>query len=128
MEANALVAAGKTADYHAMVVIWSGRPDPDGNVAIWLACDGFLNWGKYCNPKFDDLLARARGVTDVAQRQALYQQLVGCLSRRPSAHRAVSCEVALGAVRQGVRLHADAGWDDPSARHGGRAMTTRHRR
>ena len=75
-EANALVAAGRAGNYQATIVIWSGRPDPDGNVAIWLACNGFLNWGKYCNPKFDDLLARARGVTDVAQRQALYRQVV----------------------------------------------------
>ena len=83
-EANALVAAGRAGNYQATIVIWSGRPDPDGNVAIWLACDGFLNWGKYCNPKFDDLLARARGVTDVAQRQALYRQLVDIyLADRP---------------------------------------------
>ena len=75
-EANALVAAGRSGNYQATIVIWSGRPDPDGNVAIWLACDGFLNWGKYCNPKFDEVLAKARGVTDVAQRQALYRQLV----------------------------------------------------
>ncbi len=75
-EANALVAAGRAGNYQATIVIWSGRPDPDGNVAIWLACDGFLNWGKYCNPTFDDLLSRARGVTDVVQRQALYRQLV----------------------------------------------------
>jgi len=74
-EANAQVAAGRAGNYQATIVIWSGRPDPDGNVAIWLACDGFLNWGKYCNPKFDDLLAKARGVTDVAQRQALYRQV-----------------------------------------------------
>jgi peptide/nickel transport system substrate-binding protein len=83
-EANALVAAGRSGNYQATIVIWSGRPDPDGNVAIWLACDGFLNWGKYCNPKFDDLLARARGVTDVAQRQVLYRQLVDVyLADRP---------------------------------------------
>jgi peptide/nickel transport system substrate-binding protein len=83
-EANALVAAGRAGYYQAVIVIWSGRPDPDGNVAIWLACDGFLNWGKYCNPKFDDLLSRARGVTDVAQRQALYRQLVDIyLTDRP---------------------------------------------
>jgi peptide/nickel transport system substrate-binding protein len=84
MEANALIAAAKAHDYDAMVAIWSGRPDPDGNVAIWLACDGFLNWGNYCNPKFDDLLARARGVTDVAERQALYRQVVDVyLTDRP---------------------------------------------
>ena len=75
MEANALIAAGKAADYHALLVIWSGRVDPDGNVSIWLAKDGFLNWGKYDNPKFDDLLTRARGVTDVAARQTLYRDL-----------------------------------------------------
>jgi peptide/nickel transport system substrate-binding protein len=75
-EANAQVAAARAGDYDATVVIWSGRPDPDGNVAIWLQCDGFLNWGKYCNPAFDALLAKARGVTDVAQRQATYRQVV----------------------------------------------------
>jgi peptide/nickel transport system substrate-binding protein len=75
-EANAQVAAARAGDYDATVVIWSGRPDPDGNVAIWLQCDGFLNWGKYCNPAFDTLLAKARGVTDVPARQALYRQVV----------------------------------------------------
>ncbi|HEY6430948.1 MAG TPA: ABC transporter substrate-binding protein [Acetobacteraceae bacterium] len=75
MEANALVAATQAGNYQAAVVIWSGRPDPDGNVSIWLACDGFLNWGKYCNPAFDDVLARARETNDIPQRQALYRQL-----------------------------------------------------
>jgi peptide/nickel transport system substrate-binding protein len=75
-EANTQVAAAKAGNYDATVVIWSGRPDPDGNVAIWLQCDGFLNWGKYCNPAFDAFLAKARGVTDVAARQAAYRQVV----------------------------------------------------
>jgi peptide/nickel transport system substrate-binding protein len=75
-EANAQVAKARAGNYDATVVIWSGRPDPDGNVSIWLQCDGFLNWGKYCNPTFDALLAKARGVTDIAARQALYRQVV----------------------------------------------------
>jgi peptide/nickel transport system substrate-binding protein len=75
-EANAQVASARAGEYDATVVIWSGRPDPDGNVAIWLQCDGFLNWGKYCNPAFDALLAKARGVTDIAARQAAYRQVV----------------------------------------------------
>ncbi len=75
MEANALVAATQAGNYQAAVVIWSGRPDPDGNVSIWLACDGFLNWGRYCNPAFDDVLAKARAANDVPQRQALYRKL-----------------------------------------------------
>jgi peptide/nickel transport system substrate-binding protein len=56
--------------------MWSGRPDPDGNVFIWLQCKGFLNWGRYCNKEFDALLAQARVVTDVAARQAVYQRVV----------------------------------------------------
>jgi peptide/nickel transport system substrate-binding protein len=84
VEANALVAAGKAGDFDALLAIWSGRVDPDGNVSIWLAGDGFLNWGKYNNPKFDDILRRARGVTDVAARQALYRDLTDVyLADRP---------------------------------------------
>jgi peptide/nickel transport system substrate-binding protein len=75
VEANTLIAAGKAGDFHVLLALWSGRVDPDGNVSIWLASDGFLNWGKYDNPKFDDILRRARAVTDVPARQALYHDL-----------------------------------------------------
>jgi len=75
VEANTLVAQAKAGDYDALLVLWSGRVDPDANVSIWLASDGFLNWGKYNNPKFDDILRRARGVTDIAARQTLYRDL-----------------------------------------------------
>lgn len=71
-EANANVAAAKAGEFDAYVVIWSGRADPDGNVSIWLAKNGFLNWGSYDNPAHDGLLSQARAVTDPAQRRALY--------------------------------------------------------
>ena len=71
-EANAGVAAAKSGDFQAFGVIWSGRADPDGNVSIWLSKKGFLNWGNYDNPQYDDLLAQARAVTDMGQRKALY--------------------------------------------------------
>ena len=80
-EANAQVASARAGDYEATVVIWSGRPDPDGNVSIWLQCDGFLNWGQYCNHDFDALLAKARAVTDVHARQELYKQVVATYLR-----------------------------------------------
>jgi peptide/nickel transport system substrate-binding protein len=75
-EANAQVAAARAGDYDATVVMWSGRSDPDGNVTPWLQCDGFLNWGKYCDPRVDAWLAKARGETDIAARQAAYRQVV----------------------------------------------------
>ena len=75
LEANAMIAAAKAGDYDAVMAIWSGRADPDGNVQIWLASDGFLNWGKYSNSQFDDLLTQARSITDIPARQALYRQV-----------------------------------------------------
>jgi peptide/nickel transport system substrate-binding protein len=84
VEANTLVAEAKAGDYDATLVIWSGRVDPDGNVSIWLAKDGFLNWGKYNNPKFDEILNKAREVTDVTARQSLYRDLTDVyLTDRP---------------------------------------------
>jgi peptide/nickel transport system substrate-binding protein len=60
LEANTLTSNATNGNYEAALVIWSGRADPDGNISIWLACDGFLNWGKYCNPELDARLAAAR--------------------------------------------------------------------
>jgi peptide/nickel transport system substrate-binding protein len=74
MEAMTLVQNTSSGDYQAALAIWSGRPDPDGNISYWLACDGFLNWGKYCDPKFDGLLENARETIDPEARQKLYRQ------------------------------------------------------
>ena len=83
-EANTMVAAATKGDFQATIVIWSGRPDPDGNISIWLACDGFLNWGKYCDPKLEALLTKARQSTAVAERQDLYSQAAATyLTARP---------------------------------------------
>jgi len=71
-EAATMVQKNTSGDYQAALAIWSGRPDPDGNIAIWIACDGFLNWGKYCNAELDKNLAAARTTTDPAARAKLY--------------------------------------------------------
>jgi peptide/nickel transport system substrate-binding protein len=84
IEQNTLIAAATKGDYQATIVLWSGRADPDGNIAIWLACDGFLNWGKWCDRKFDDLLGKARGTTVESERVALYKQASAIyLAERP---------------------------------------------
>lgn len=76
MDANAEVASARSGNYQAALVFWSGRADPDFNLSIWLACNGFLNWGHYCYKPFDRLLEKARSTTDIAARQALYRQVV----------------------------------------------------
>jgi peptide/nickel transport system substrate-binding protein len=73
MESSAMVAATQRGDYDAAIAIWSGRPDPDGNVAIWLASDGFLNWGRYASAAVDGALAAARQSTDTATRRSQYR-------------------------------------------------------
>jgi peptide/nickel transport system substrate-binding protein len=84
-EANTGVQNGIAGKFQSTLVIWSGRPDPDGNISIWLACDGFLNWGKYCDPNLDDLLAKARHTTIVDERAALYAKAAAIyLDARPN--------------------------------------------
>jgi peptide/nickel transport system substrate-binding protein len=83
-ETNANIQAMIAGDYQSNLVIWSGRSDPDFNIVQYLACDGFQNWGKYCNPKFDDALARARVLTDPAQRAVAYHDVAAIyLNDRP---------------------------------------------
>ena len=81
LEAAAHFAATQRGDYEAAIAPWSGRADPDGNVSIWMQCDGFINWGKYCNPELDGLLSRARSVTDPLHRRPLYGGVVALYLR-----------------------------------------------
>ena len=83
-ETNANIQAMNAGDFQSSLVIWSGRSDPDFNIVQFLACDGFQNWAKYCNPKFDDALNRGRAVTDLAQRATAYHDAASIyLTERP---------------------------------------------
>jgi peptide/nickel transport system substrate-binding protein len=83
-ETNANIQAMNAGDFQTSLVIWSGRSDPDFNIVQFLACDGFQNWAKYCNPRFDDALNRGRAVTDLAQRAVAYHDAASIyLAERP---------------------------------------------
>jgi peptide/nickel transport system substrate-binding protein len=83
-ESASLLGRLKSGDYQLALLIWSGRPDPDANIAMWVACDGFINWGQYCDPALDQILRRARATTDVAERASLYAQAAAIyLAARP---------------------------------------------
>ena len=73
-------AAGNQEDmagaFDVSLLTWSGRADPDANLSIFLTCKGPYNYGKYCNPAMDALLAKARALTDPAARVPLYRQVV----------------------------------------------------
>jgi len=83
-ESASLLARLKSGDYQLALLIWSGRPDPDANIAMWVACDGFINWGQYCDPRLDRILHDARSATDASQRARLYGQAAAIyLAARP---------------------------------------------
>jgi peptide/nickel transport system substrate-binding protein len=49
VESAAAIALDRSGNFQMTMGIWSGRPDPDQNISIWAACDGFLNFGDYCD-------------------------------------------------------------------------------
>ena len=56
--------------------------DPDGNIHQGQACGGSLNATLACDEKVDALLNRAREISDVAQRTALYREAIDLIGAR----------------------------------------------
>jgi peptide/nickel transport system substrate-binding protein len=65
--------AGK---YQLFQVAWSGRVDPDGNIANFAHSLGSQNINGYANPAVDALIDEARATPDLGKRRDLYGQLV----------------------------------------------------
>ncbi len=61
-------------NFQLYFLAWSGRTDPDGNIFSFASCKGPLNYGKFCDPKVDELLNQARSTTGQAERKAIYEQ------------------------------------------------------
>jgi len=62
-------------NFQLYMLAWSGRTDPDGNLFSFASCKGPLNYGRFCDPAMDELLQKARSVTSMAERKALYEQV-----------------------------------------------------
>src|SRR5574342_421013 len=60
----------------AFLIGWSGRVDPDGNIHQFHTCGGSLNTTGACDEALDALLNKAREVSDMAQRTALYKEAI----------------------------------------------------
>ena len=67
--------ASNRGDYEAYMIGWSGRVDIDGNTYSFLHSGQGNNVSHYANPTVDKLLDEARGMTDVANRKALYAKM-----------------------------------------------------
>lgn len=60
---------------------WSGRVDPDGNIARFVETTSGRSIGKYSNPELDQLLAAARSAQESSQRLAHYDAITELLRR-----------------------------------------------
>src|SRR3954454_24576865 len=69
----------ESGEYHAYLLAWSGRTDPDGNAYIFHKCKAPQDSPGYCNPEADRLLDEARIVADFAKRKAIYEKLTGII-------------------------------------------------
>ena len=61
----------------AILLGWTGdNGDPDNFLAVLLGCDGVerSNRAQWCHKPFDDVIQKAKVVSDVEERTALYQQ------------------------------------------------------
>ncbi len=79
LEIGAWIEKRKAGQFDAAESLWSGRPDPDGNMFSHLTTGGANNWGKYSNPKVDELLHQARSSSSQAERKRLYGEAVRML-------------------------------------------------
>jgi peptide/nickel transport system substrate-binding protein len=71
-------------DFEALVLAWSGRADPDGNLFSFDACKQPLNYAGYCDAETDALLNQSRALRDPAERKKVFEQVAArVLKERP---------------------------------------------
>ncbi|WP_433284802.1 ABC transporter substrate-binding protein [Pseudonocardia sp. CA-142604] len=76
VEYSALLDQQDRGDFEMLQLGWSGRIDPDNNIANYLSTGGGQNVAGYSDPALDALLTQARTSTDQAERVRLYGEIV----------------------------------------------------
>ncbi|QRX82033.1 ABC transporter substrate-binding protein [Glaciimonas sp. PAMC28666] len=73
------IESGKAGTYEALMVGWSGRPDPDQNIYDFAVTNGSLNYSKYGTKEVDALLQQARIESEDAKRKVFYDKAMQIL-------------------------------------------------
>ena len=69
----------RRGDFQADLITWSGRVDPDLNIAPLLGCAAAGNDGHFCSADLDAALAMARSSPDPAFRKPIYGKAIAVL-------------------------------------------------
>jgi dipeptide transport system substrate-binding protein len=67
----------KAGEHDTVLLGWTGdNGDPDNFLAVLLGCDGVggSNRAQFCHKEFEDLIQKAKTVSDPAERTALYEK------------------------------------------------------
>ena len=72
VEYSTLLDEQTSGDFEAILLGWSGRIDPHGNMNSFLTTGGGNNYSGYSNAHVDDLMDKAAQSTDTAERAKLY--------------------------------------------------------
>ncbi len=82
MEFGTLLQETAELRHQAVLLGWSGRPDPDFNIYPFVseAGIGTTNRTGYANPKVQELLDAARILTDLGQRRRAYHEVMKILA------------------------------------------------
>lgn len=68
--------------HQAFLIGWSGRVDPDGNMHMNQTCKGNLNATQACDERVDQLLNKAREVSDIGERRTVYREAIDLFTAR----------------------------------------------
>lgn len=77
VEFGALLDRADKRNYDAVMLGWSGRPDPDGNIYDFFHTGGVNNQAGYSDPAIDSLLEKARAQNAMSARTATYNVALG---------------------------------------------------
>ena len=77
VEFGTLLDRADKRNYDAVMLGWSGRPDPDGNIYEFFHTGGSNNQAGYSVPGIDSLLEKARAQTAMSARVATYNVALG---------------------------------------------------
>ncbi|ASS74141.1 peptide ABC transporter substrate-binding protein [Tumebacillus algifaecis] len=80
VEFGTMLEQAKTANYEAVAIGWSGRPDPDLNIYDFAVTGSSNNYPRYSNKEVDRILGEARVEGDQAKRKAKYDEAMRILN------------------------------------------------
>jgi peptide/nickel transport system substrate-binding protein len=76
VEYSTLLDIQDSGKFETILLGWSGRIDPHGNMNAFLTTGGGNNYSGYSSPTVDELMDRAAQSTDSAQRAKLYASVI----------------------------------------------------